>query len=173
MKIMVAAFLLAAPIAASAAGHQDETLLQAVGFALTGSDNVPKVVDRQACVFAVGSAVFHLNNVEVDRIIFQNTVKNSPGYGEVRLVTVELHGDDTVYEADVPEKYDHSDAPGLPAEIVAKLKEDKAEHPEQYIPHHTSSNEYKTTLVTNESDRVQRAWTYIYTHGCTGTKSSF
>ncbi|MDW9234219.1 hypothetical protein C7S15_7940 [Burkholderia cepacia] len=110
----------------------------------------------------------------MDRIIFQNWVVQDSLSGEMKhQMSIELHGDATVYEAEVAQKYDHSDVPGLTPEMAAMLKKDKAEHPEQYIPQHISSNAYKLTIATNESDRVQRAWKYIYAHGCTGTKSSF
>jgi hypothetical protein len=61
-------FLLGCPVQA-----QTDVLIRAVGFALTGSDDaVPKVIgDRTNWVFAINNEIFHLNNVDADRITIQ------------------------------------------------------------------------------------------------------
>jgi hypothetical protein len=70
--------VIVAALICSRAFADSDTLLQAVGFALTGSDNAKvQPIDRANCVFRVdsdnsGLAVFHLNNVQLDRVVIQN-----------------------------------------------------------------------------------------------------
>jgi hypothetical protein len=80
---LIAAWL-ATVLIASPAIAEDDVLLQAVGFAITGSDDAKVLaVDRAKCIFRVESnylentspsrfGVFYLNNVQVDRLIMQS-----------------------------------------------------------------------------------------------------
>jgi hypothetical protein len=152
--------LLSLPIAAMA--EDDVVLLEAVGFALTGSDNaIAEIVDRSNCVFGLqGSGeygerhveIFHLNSVDVDRLTIRIF-----GPGNAGPVEVSLHGETVVYEKKIlvqPEYHLPKGAKFLPE---ADQK----------------SNEYKLTINTAEGDRVNRAWAYIYNNGCHGKKSPF
>ncbi len=173
MRVLLAAVFLFATTAVAVAAPSD-TLLEAVGFALTANDNaVVQVIDRSNCVFGIGTSVFHLNNIATDRITLKSWVTESPMFGRKTHVTVALHGDATIYETDEVAKFDHSNDPGLPAEFAALMKKDRVENPEQYMSHHITSKEHTLSFETDESDRVQRAWKYIYAHGCVGAKSHF
>jgi hypothetical protein len=132
-------------------GAESDLLLQAVGFALTGSDNAKvQIIDRKNCVFRIGSYdVFHLNNVHVDRLVFE---KSSFGIYDL---TVELHGNTPVYEE------------------TGNIFKDAGFTLPAGVPDHIISNEHTLNLDTKEPDRVQRAWKYIYSHGCVGKKSPF
>src|SRR5215471_16051164 len=76
-----------------------DTFTQAVGFALTGSDDTEKIriIDRANCV--VGSqryestSIYHLNNVQLDRLVIQYERPAPPRFP---YVSVELHGSSTV-----------------------------------------------------------------------------
>jgi hypothetical protein len=109
----------AAPIGQHRAANSEiDVFLRAVGFALTGSDDADaKVVgDRANCVFAITNArrsdlegVYRLNNVHTDRITIQGWQRQWPAYLE-QWVTVELHGDDVVFEKTTePQKNDGSE----------------------------------------------------------------
>jgi hypothetical protein len=79
-------------------------------------------------------------------------------------VTVELHGDEVVFEETTePAKDDGS-------ELTRQLR---ATIPEAFKSHHNTYKEHELVLTTNDQDRVKRAWDYIYTHGCTGKRSPF
>jgi hypothetical protein len=107
-KLPIAVSLVAALFAASALAESD-VLLEAVRFALTGSDSGKvQPIDRANCVFRIesdvirrlnnsGFAVFQLNNVQLDRLFIQNWISKS-NFGERKYVTVELHGNAPVYE---------------------------------------------------------------------------
>jgi hypothetical protein len=124
-----------------------DALLQAVTFALTGSDNAKvKSIDRANCIIALGDELFRLNNVQVDRIF----IKDEQFLEEV---TVELHGSMPIHEADDIFEAAGFHIPGGSLRIV--------------------SNEYTFHISTRERDRVRRAWGYIYSHGCVGQKSPF
>jgi hypothetical protein len=178
-----AAWLFGSAVVPPALADSD-TLLQAVGFALTGSDNAKvQPIDRANCVFRVDSdviragvnssefAVFHLNNVQADRIAIQNWIRRNYIYGEEKYVTVELHGNARVYEATLPPAVEEkSDDPEAVRTFISKLKR---EHPESFQTRHISSNEQTLELATNDGDRVNRAWQYIFSHGCVGQKSPF
>ena len=81
------------------AHSEPDVLLRAVGFALTGSDDAdPKVIGNRAnCVFAIKNDMYHLNNVYYDRIRYKGWQRQS-SYGLEKSITVELHGDDVVFE---------------------------------------------------------------------------
>jgi len=159
-------------LALAVASAQSDILLQAVGFALTGSDNAKvRQLNRANCVFGItseNSEVFHLNNVHVDRIMVQAWMRRQP-WGEEKYVTVELHGDKMVYELTTKARDESSDTPQA-REMFQGLKQ---KFPDLFKPQHTVSNEHTLTLMTGETDRVIRAWNYIYSNGCTGQKSPF
>jgi hypothetical protein len=139
-----------------------DVFMRAAGFALTGSDDAePKAVDRANCIFQIGKTTFHLNNVHVDRLLFRPW---KAAVGEERWVTVDLHGDATVYEETTePLKDDGSSA-------LDYLRE---HDPEAFKPHHRVHKEHQLRLDTADIDRVKRAWVYLYGHGCNGKKSAF
>jgi hypothetical protein len=72
---------------------ETDVFMRTVGFALTGSDDAdPKVIgERAKCVFAING----LNNVHTDRIAIQGWQRQQ---GLEQWVTVELHGDEAVFE---------------------------------------------------------------------------
>jgi hypothetical protein len=131
--------------------------LRAAGFALTGSDDAdPNVIGNRAnCVFAIKNEVFHLNNVHVDRIEIKGWERKWPAYME-HWVTVELHGDEIVFEETTePAKDDGSEA----------MRQTRAAMPDLFKPHHHTYKERELHLTTDDQDRVKRAWDYIYSHG--------
>jgi hypothetical protein len=156
-----------------AATAETDVLMRAVGFALTGTDDAePKVIgNRGDCVFTITRAtttsvttdVFHLNSVQTDRINIQGWESKNPVYGIERWVTIELHGDDVVFEETSESKDDGSD-------FMRALHE---ANPNLFKPSHKSYKEHELRLTTNDSGRVKRAWEYIYSHGCVGTHSPF
>jgi hypothetical protein len=96
--------------------------------------------------------------------VFESWVRKQ-SWGEEKYMTVALHGDATVYESTFQMR--ESDlSPDM-------AKDFKMKDPDYFKPHHTSSNEHTLNLRTSESDRVNRAWQYIYSHGCVGKKSPF
>lgn len=125
--------------------HAADTLLQAVTFALTGSDigNV-SLVDRSNCIYDVAirnsSNVmrYHLNNIDLRRA----TVL--PYHNRFNEWTqVELRGPGVIYEFIQD---------GRPT---------------------SSESQASMHLGTSEAERVKRAWSYIYTHGCRYSPSPF
>jgi hypothetical protein len=121
-------------------------LLRAVAFALTGRDHAKvQSVDRAKCVFRLDHELFRLNNVEVDRLSIMD---------EHFLVTIKIRGGDPVYESDAPDMF-------------AGLKGGPPG------PVHVVEQEHTITFMTDEVERVSRAWRYIYSHGCVGQKSPF
>lgn len=165
-RIVIAVPLIVAAVTAPAVAESD-ALLQAIGFALTGSDDAKvQPIDRANCVFRIENEVFHFNNIQVDRLVIRNsrpppTADDSPSAKAIReaisgrhvdpTLVVELHGNAPVYESINIFRDAGFDVPGP----------------------NPSSNEYTIELTTNESDRVERAWQYIYSHGCVGQKSPF
>lgn len=141
----------------------DDPFLKAVSFALTGSDGgTIKVMDRRNCTFAVENDVFHLDRVETDRISLRE-FRNKLGD---QWIVVELHGDKIVVRTTPPANL----APGLDQESIDKIRQ-KAPH--LFETSTTTYSDYPLRLETSEKDRVARAWSYIYAHGCTGRKSPF
>jgi hypothetical protein len=141
---------------------ETDLLMRAVGFALTGSNDadVEVIGDRAGCVFAIKNQVFRLNNVYADRIKIQASQRQWLGVLEQR-VTVELHGDEIVFEETVePPKDDGSEL----------LREMRAKSPSMFEPHHYTYTRYEFFLSTNDHDGVKRAWQYIYSHGCAGKR---
>jgi phenylpropionate dioxygenase-like ring-hydroxylating dioxygenase large terminal subunit len=148
-----------------AAHSEADVLLRAVGFALTGSDDAdPKVIGNRAnCVFAIKNNVYHLNNVHYDRIRFKAWQRQS-SYGLEKSITVELHGDDVVFEETIKPVWGE----GLDPDSIQRLQ---AVRPDFFQSHHYTYRQLR--LDTGDMDRVKGAWQYIYSHGCTGKKSPF
>ena len=137
---------------------------KAVAFAITGKDDTPYVAeDRDDCVFrfdgqrSAGDGptqsiqVYHLNNVDPKRIMLKQFTQKYPNGSTSEYVTVELYGESTIFEdraVYVWKSLNQTDGP-------------------------TKSSQHNLVIYTNEFARLQRAWNYIYTHGCTGSKSSF
>jgi hypothetical protein len=66
---------------------------------LDSDDAEPKVIGNRAnCVFVIGNNVYHLNNVQTDRIKIQGWKSNNPYDPPEGWATVQLHGDDVVFE---------------------------------------------------------------------------
>ena len=159
---MAAACVLASILASGVTARAEtDVFIRAVGFALTGSDDAgPKVIgDRAKCVFAINNDIFHLNEVHTDRIAIQGWQRQQ---GLEQWVTVELHGDDVVFEETTePLKDDGS-------ETIRQLR---AAMPDTFTSHHNTYKEHELHLTTNNQERVKTAWQYICSHGCTGKKS--
>ena len=105
--------------------------MRTVGFALTGSDDAdPKLIgDPAKCVFASKNEIFRLNNVHTDRITVQGWQRQQ---GLEQWVTVELHGDDVVFEETTePLKDDAS-------ETIRRLR---AAMPDVFTSHHNTYKE--------------------------------
>jgi hypothetical protein len=148
-------FLLGCPVWA-----ETDSLMRALGFALTGSDDADlKVIDRANCVFAIKNELFRLNNVYTDRLKIQVRQQQQRLGVLGQSVTVDLHGDEIIFEETVePPKDDGS-------ELTRQMR---AESPEMFKPHHYAYTRYELYLATKDQDGVKRAWQYVYSHGCTG-----
>lgn len=106
--------------------------------------------------------MIHLNNIHAERISIHGWVQKN-AYGEQRYVTVDVRGEGPVYEA-----YHSAYLPkGDPYYSQLKLG------PEMFEPGIDIKSEYSLTIYTNETDRLVRAWKYIYKNDCTGKKSPF
>ena len=145
------------------ARSEPDVLLRAVGFALTGSDDAdPKVIGNRAnCVFAIKNDMYHLNNVYSDRIRFKGWQRQN---GLEKSITVELHGDDVVFEETTKPVW----GAGLDPDSIRRLQ---AMRPDFIQSHRYTYKQLR--LDTGDMDRVKGAWQYIYSHGCTGKKSPF
>jgi len=109
---MAATCVLASILASGVTAHAEtDVFMRTVGFALTGSDDAdPKVIgDRAKCVFAINNDIFRLNNVHTDRITIQGWQRQQ---GLEQWVTVELYGDDVVFEETTEPLKDDADSPG-------------------------------------------------------------
>jgi hypothetical protein len=170
VRIIAASMLACSLVLGDAAIAETDVLLRAVGFALTGSDDAePKIIGNPAdCVFSITRTkstsfttdVFHLNNIHIDRIKVEgheNRLTNQ------RWLTLELHGDDTIFEETSQARDDGSD-------LMRALHE---ANPNLFKPSSQNYKEHELDLATDDADRVKRAWRYIYTHGCTGKQSPF
>lgn len=132
----------------------DDVFMQAVGFAVSGSD-AGKVasIDRQQCVFKV-------NKDNTDRVTVQGK-KNR--YGSV-WAEVELHGKSKLAEIYSAPPEDRG------TELDRQMR---AADSRFFEPHTDSYADYTLVVQTNEQDRLIRAWQYIYANGCKGLKSPF
>jgi hypothetical protein len=154
------AVLLSLPIAQVARAETSDVLLQAVSFAVTGSDaNRVVPVDLANCIFRVKSNTYHFNNIYTDRISFQN-LENKLG----RVwTTVDLHGKQKI--ADI--------STASVQEPPLLTKDLNNYYREVYEANSTSYADYSLQIVTRESARLVKAWQYIYANGCKGMKSPF
>jgi hypothetical protein len=151
-------------VTVSANATEPDVFMRAVGFALTGSDDAdPRAIDRANCIFELKDEIFRLNNIHTDRIEIQGREQKS-AYGTRRWVTVSLHGDEVVYETTRKPMTDDG------SKFMQELKQSM---PELFKPHREVSKEHQLQLETGDQNRVARAWTYIYSHGCAGKKSPF
>jgi hypothetical protein len=160
--------LAVAVLAAESAFGQSPAFMNAVAFALTGSDAAPvQVIDRANCIFMINSKIedgravgeiFHLNNVQTDRISIQPW-QNVAG----RWVEVSLRGASTIYEYTGAYQIDTTNS-AMPRDTQEKL---------QGISRPRRSDSFTIKLYTTETDRVIRAWRSIYANGCKGSKSAF
>jgi hypothetical protein len=158
----------AAVVAATPVLGRSNSFLNAVAFALTGSDATPvRVVDQANCVFMVNpktengrivGEVFHLNNIQTDRISIQPW-ENVLG----RWVQVELRGSSTIYEYTGAYNTDATNP------LVTPEQQEKL----QSLVQPRQSASFTLKLDATETDRVVRAWRYIYSNGCKGSRSSF
>lgn len=143
----------------------DDVLLRAVGFSVTGSDDADaKILNRANCVFRVGNDTYHFNNIDTDRLNMKNWEQKFPAYIR-HFTSIELHGDNIVYETVVE--------PQFKADGTANMEAYKKAMPELFKTQHFSYRERALEIDTNEPERLARAWTYIYSNGCTSAKSSF
>lgn len=164
----LAAAVLVVLIWPSSAGADGDVFQRAVGFALTGNDNaIVEVIDRENCIFGIGNQTFHLNNVQTDRIFIREW-KRMTMQGKEVYDTIELHGSSTVYEVTTPGM---RESPGEENDPLWRML--RKDRPELFLPGHTALNQHEITVVTNEFDRLIRAWRYIYANGCHGQKSEF
>lgn len=157
------AVILSLTIAQAAFGSESDVLLQAVSFAITGSDGSKvSTIDRAHCVFKIGEDTFYLNNVYTDRIAFQ---KWSNKLGDV-WATVDLHGKSKVVE--------HFSTP--PTFTGSELdRAMMAEDPNYFARKGQTSAgaDYTIKVSTRESERLVKEWRYIYASGCKGLQSPF
>ncbi len=146
------------------ASAEPDAFQSAVAFALTGRDDKPiGVIDSANCIFSIngGEEIFYLNNVQIDRLKLQETFEPRPLWDKNNHLTIELHGNKTVYE--------NTKIFTIDGEIGRLLaREGKMT---TYGP--TKSTEHSLSLQTSEVHRLVRAWKYIYAHGCKGQKSPF
>jgi hypothetical protein len=141
----------------AAALAEPDVLLQAVSFAITGSDASKVVaINRQQCIFKVENYAYHLNRIYTDRITFQSKKDR---------VWVEIHGKTNVV--------DLWDPPAAKDDGSERMREMKASMPEVFLPTTQSLADYTIEVVTTETDRLKRAWEYIYANGCKGMTSPF
>jgi hypothetical protein len=158
---MRAAFFLLGLMFYPAASLADsDVLLQAVSFAITGSDASKVVaIDRQRCIFKVDDDTYYFNSIYTDRIQLKGMKNNLTIWTEVFL-----HGKTKVVDVfSAPLKYSGT-------EIEKMIK---AETPRVYQPHTDSYADYDFRVFTSEIDRLKRAWEYIYANGCKGMTSPF
>ncbi len=136
-------------------GGRDEggVLLRAVGFALTGRDDATvQPIDRKNCVFQIDREIFHLNNVHRDRIFLKG--EPNPFGAGLHHLTVTIHGDKPVYE----KRRDGLQEKDLGPEVV---REWKKLDPAAFQRSTMVLNEATLSLVSEEEDRIFRAWQYI------------
>jgi hypothetical protein len=152
VALILLTFFLAPPARA------DDVLLQAVSFAITGSDGSKvTAIDRARCVFKVEDDTYFLNNVYVDRISIRSW-KHPSGFG---WTTVDIHGNKKVVDQNSPA------VRGTEAALSRLLGEPSAKGK-------TTAAADKTLMIpTTETERVVKAWEYIYANGCQGATSPF
>jgi clan AA aspartic protease (TIGR02281 family) len=137
---------------AASAQTSDDAILKAVAFALTGDDS-RHVQDWPDCVYVVKTEspngpvfTFRLNNIDPERL---NVAERSDSETDIHI-----SGEDTVVD-------EYGVDPYAPVNTTGGNK---------VLLHHS---QWTLKLPTNESERLRRAWRYIYSHGCTGHKGAF
>jgi hypothetical protein len=144
------------------AGDSD-VLTQAVSFAITGSDATKVVVvDRAQCIFKINNFTYYLNSVYSDRISVRNWSNKIGNY----WATVDLHGKRKIVEEFIP-------APVFTGSEADKLL--MAGDPNYFATKAQTSaaTDYSIRVETRESERLIKAWQYIYANGCKGLTSPF
>src|ERR1700722_19643909 len=127
---------------------ETDVLMRTIGYALTGSENAqPVVIDRIKCIFALEGDVFHLNNIHTDKLRIEAQERKG-GFVPRRWVSVELHGDDIVFETTSASLLDDG------SEFMQQYK---ILHPDGFKPHHITANDHTLVLNTADLDRVRRA----------------
>ncbi|HUK11330.1 MAG TPA: hypothetical protein VLX09_25920 [Stellaceae bacterium] len=164
IAVLLGLLLLCGSILDTARAEREDVFLTMVGLALTGNDrNIVHVVDRSNCIFSLSHRgsygerdieVFHLNNIDVDRLTIQVFGTREGRRNIVKYLKVPLHGDAVVYEDTIlvqPKFGAQLNFPNLDGE---------------------ASNQHVLTLYTNKTDKVAQAWSYIYKNGCRGKRGS-
>jgi clan AA aspartic protease (TIGR02281 family) len=140
------------PQTAAFAQASDGALLKAVAFALTGDDS-RHVQDWPDCVYVIKPEsptgpvfTFRLNNIDPERL--------KVAEGTDTETDIHISGEDTIVD-------EYSINPDIPPNTMRGNR---------VLLHHS---QWTLKLPTNESERLLRAWRYVYSHGCTGHKGSF
>jgi hypothetical protein len=146
--------LFASPLAEAT----DPSLLKAISFALTGSDESNfEFSDLAQCTVhrtvsnarGHGEETYYLNRIDPTRSVFTQYTQKYPEYAMSQsFSTVELHGEGTVYEY-----HWITDRPAFDSTF--------------------RTADHEITIYTSEHSRFLRAWKYIYSHGCRGAPSSY
>jgi hypothetical protein len=150
------------------AGYADsewDVLLKTVAFALTANEDTKvEPLDQPDCVFRINNEIYHLNNVRLDRLRFQDQLRRLKDR-EHRVTLVYLSGEATVQES-IYEGLDENNNQLTP-EIMQQLKE---HFPDVFKAHNTALNQVTLVLPTDDGRRVREAWRFIFSRGCSGTK---
>lgn len=151
---------------------ESDVLLQAVSFAITGSDGANVIqIDRANCVFRIEDETFYFNNIQSNRLSIQ-TGKDirRPAFGAPIIeqwATVDIHGEKKV--ADVY-------SPGIQFTGSELDRAALAADPSFFAkrgPTVTPRYDLSIRVNTREPNRLLKAWKYIYAHGCKGVVSPF
>jgi hypothetical protein len=149
-----------------------QRFMQAVAFALTGQDDGPvRVIDLANCVFMIdqkversheAGEVYHLNNVQVDRI---SIVADKLPYAETFHLN-EWDRDRVVADKHTEQQF------GTIVRLVgaATVYSYQGQFP---IDSEAESSHFDFRIWTDDTERVVRAWRYIYANGCKGARSAF
>jgi hypothetical protein len=151
LAAIAAIALCAAAAPAFAQAHAADTLLEAVTFVLTGKDiGDIRIVDRAGCIFERTSFSSRQSPVLTERYYLNN----------VDLSRVTLRGPLT----DGFNFYHWIDENIRGQGVVYEYTNQSGTH---------QQSEFSPNLQTAELGRVQRAWRYIYTHGCRSAASAY
>jgi hypothetical protein len=120
------------------------------------------VADRAQCIFKINNFTYHLNNVYADRIAVRNWSNKIGNF----WATVDLHGKRKIVEEFVP-------APVFTGSETDRLL--MAGDPNYFATKAQTSvaTDYTIRVETRESERLIKAWQYIYANGCKGMTSPF
>jgi hypothetical protein len=134
-------------IPSAAFSADPDVLMQAVSFAVTGSDATKVVaVDRAQCIFKVGEDTYYFNNIYTDRILIRNwTNKLNDNWA-----TVDIHGKKKVVDHYTPApRFTGSDLDRQMMALDPNYFATKAST--------TSSTDDSIRVSTREYDRLQKA----------------